>query len=130
MKLENLLKKLNSNYHLFLQTFVILCFSFFKTKQMDLFIVVVALIFILNIVLLEYKSRKFKYKKIYSCYIFEDNFDIVNVNCIQAFVIEFMVLIYFILIKELDIYVLITLSILCILNLFYLKIRRKYDIKS
>lgn len=105
-------------------------FFFFKTKQMDLFIVVVALIFILNIVLLEYKSRKFKYKKIYSCYIFEDNFDIVNVNCIQAFVIEFMVLIYFILIKELDIYVLITLSILCILNLFYLKIRRKYDIKS
>lgn len=130
MKLANLLKKLNSNYHLFIQTLLIICFSFFKSKQMGLFIVMVAFIFVLNIVLLEYKSRKFKYKKIYSCYIFEDDLGIVNVNCIQTFIIEFMVTIYFIFTKNLDMYTLITLSILCIFNLFYLKTRRKYEIKK
>ncbi len=130
MKSANLLKKLNSNYHLFIQTLLILCFSFFKSKQMGLFIVMVAFIFVLNIVLLEYKCRKFKYKKIYSCYIFEDGLGIVNVNCIQTFIIEFTVTIYFILTKNLDMYTLITLSILCIFNLFYLKTRRKYEIKK
>ncbi len=125
MKSKNSFKKLDSNLYLILLNFVILVYTFLKSSNIESYIFVIIPIIILNLVLLEYKSKKYKYNKICSCYIFEESANLVFINCMQIYLIAFASFIYLFLTNSLNLNALIIFMFICIFNLYYMKKRRK-----
>ena len=127
MKSENLLKKLNGNLYIFLQNFIVLMASFFEVKEMNAYLIMIAIVFVLNFCFLELKIRMLKFKKRYTCYIFEDTLNFAYLNCAQVYIIEFITFIYFVFVRNLNLKIFVILFVVCICNSYYLQSWRKYE---
>lgn len=124
--MKSVLGKLNTNLYLLLVNFAILVSAFFTSKRVDSYIYMVIPIIIINLGLLEYKSKKYKYTKKYSCYVFENNKDLVFVNCIQIYLIECIACVYLFLTDSLSLIGSIILVAVFVLNMvLMLNTRRK-----